>query len=370
MRRRNEPGPFDRNGPDTDSDPIDALAWLRHEVANALTAADGWLEVARREPDRAEEAVERARIVLRLAREWLEPPTPSSPEKDTVDAARLFEEAATTLGPWASGLGVRIESSVPGDSLPVAAPAWQLRSIFWNLLRNAIEASSPGATVRGQAARAGDRVVVRVEDAGRGMDAEALRRATLRGFSTKGAGRGVGLSLVRALVERLGGRIRFDSSPGLGTQVRVDLPAARAHPPPTPPGRHDAVEREAPEGATASLDGCHVLLVEDDPDLLELSRWLLGRHGARVTAATTVAAARNLAGPFDVLVVDERLPDGSGSTLAGQLLTRWPEAALILTSGAPDELSGPPGAMLLRKPFEPSALLVAVQQAFRSQRKG
>ncbi len=346
------------------------MAWQRHEVANALTAADGWLEVARRDPDRTEEAVERARLALRLAREWLEPPAPASVDVRPVDVARLFEEAVATLGPWASRLGIRIESSVPEDALPVAAPAWQLRSILWNLLRNAVEASTPGAVVRGRAQRAGDRIVVQVDDAGRGMDAESLRRATLRGFSTKGEGRGVGLSLVRSLLERIGGRIRFDSSPGFGTQVRVDLPAAvtTEHTPTSSPDGDDPTPREAAENETASLDGCRVLLVEDDPDLLELSRWLLGRHGARVTAATTVAEAANLVGPFDVLVVDERLPDGSGSSLASRLLDRWPEASLILTSGAPDELSGPPRTVLLRKPFEPAALLAAVKRVFRSQR--
>src|SRR5690606_10437925 len=106
--------------------------------------------------------------------------------------------------------------------------------VLSSLVRNAFDASAPGAEVQLSVARGESDARIRVKDRGEGMSAEVLARAGEPFFTTKeeGAGTGLGLFLAKAFAERLGGRLEIVSAPGAGTSATITLPQGRAHPSP------------------------------------------------------------------------------------------------------------------------------------------
>jgi len=125
----------------------------------------------------------------------------------------------------------RVEVEVaPGSAdARIVGPVRALGDALRGLLKNAVQASPPGARVGLRAAADGEWIRVAVVDQGRGMDAEILARAGEPFFTTKspGEGMGLGLFLTRALAEHLGGAFTIASAPGTGTEARIELPAAR-----------------------------------------------------------------------------------------------------------------------------------------------
>ena len=111
---------------------------------------------------------------------------------------------------------------------PVRGPPRALAQVLRGLLKNALQASPPGAGVRLTAERLGEQLRVVVEDDGAGMDAQMLARVGEPFFTTKapGEGMGLGLFLTRALLEQLGGALELQSRPGQGTRVALVLPAS------------------------------------------------------------------------------------------------------------------------------------------------
>ncbi len=331
-------------------------AWLRHEVGNALTAALGWIHLGREQPERLPQALERLERTLGDARSWLQ--QDEELPADPVDLVTVARGAIANLEAEAERAGVRLRLRAP-TSLFVPIAATHLRSIVWNLVRNALEASSPGATVYVHLKALGDRAMLTVHDEGHGMDAATLRRVLRSRYSSKGADRGIGLRLVRHLVERLGGRLRIDSEPGAGSSIRIQLPAAAdaAHTEPILPRTPSA-----PLRPPLSPDAPRVLLVEDDPDLRMLMASLLRSAGCRVVATASAREAQNAQGPFALLVTDEHLPDARGSTLWQRLFARGTVHHGVLCSGDPGARAEHEALRLLRKPFAPETLLRLVSE--------
>ncbi|HET9451766.1 MAG TPA: ATP-binding protein, partial [Aggregicoccus sp.] len=110
---------------------------------------------------------------------------------------------------------------------PVRGPPRALARVLRGLVKNALQASPPGASVRLRAEREGARLRLVVEDAGAGMSTETLARVGEPFFTTKapGEGMGLGLFLTRALLEQLGGALELQSQPGEGTRAALVLPA-------------------------------------------------------------------------------------------------------------------------------------------------
>jgi two-component system phosphate regulon sensor histidine kinase PhoR len=147
-----------------------------------------------------------------------------------VDAA--VESAIAIVAPRAEAGQVTLERQVPADLSPVRADHDRLVQILINLVDNAVKYTPPGGRVRVRAERAGDRVLVSVEDTGIGIPAGDLPRVTERFYRVDRArsrelgGTGLGLAIVKHLVLAHGGELRIESEPGRGTSVRFALPVA------------------------------------------------------------------------------------------------------------------------------------------------
>ena len=206
----------------------------------------------------------------------------------------------------------------PGGPVPVSGDSARLQQIQVNLLMNAAKYTPDGGEVRYALGVEGGEVVVRVRDTGVGMAPELLARAfdlfvqADNTLDRSDGGMGVGLTLVRAIVELHGGRVTAHSDgPGRGSEFVVRLPRA-AQPPGPPP----------PTGAGRGARPRRVLVVEDDPDIRESLRSILVLDGHEVATAgdgpTALAALDR--GPLpDVALVDIGIPGMSGYDLARRI---------------------------------------------------
>jgi CheY-like chemotaxis protein len=199
-----------------------------------------------------------------------------------------------------------------------------------------------------------------VSDDGEGMPPDVEARAFEPFFTTKpqGEGTGLGLATVYGVVTQSGGRIELASTPGEGTEVIAEFPAASGPPDPEPEPEPAGGERREEAKRT-------VLLVEDDDVVRALSARILTEAGHRVLEVAdpvkAVAIATKHEGPIDVLLTDMVMPRLSGSELARRVLSERPETAVVFVSGYPG--SGHEDRPLLRKPFTPDSLLAAVRDA-------
>ena len=217
----------------------------------------------------------------------------------------------------------------------------------------------------------GPYVLMAVSDTGAGMNRDTLERAFEPFFTTKavGEGTGLGLSMVYGVVKQHGGCVWIYSEPGLGTTVKVYLPAVATPVPSTPPSPAAIL---SPPGAAA------VLLVEDDPLVRLMACRALEAAGHRVMEAGDGATAFDLAtskdGRPELLVTDLIMPRMNGRQLADALALHNPELPVIYMSGYTGydarvrELL-PPGAPFVQKPFTPDQLVDAVASLLHSARK-
>ncbi|WP_041798193.1 hybrid sensor histidine kinase/response regulator [Rhodopseudomonas palustris] len=226
-----------------------------------------------------------------------------------------------------------------------ADPA-QLESAILNLSLNAQDAMLGGGRLSittanvtldasyqslNQDVRPGDYVLIAITDNGSGMSKEVLDRVFEPFYTTKevGKGSGLGLSMVYGFVKQSNGHVSLYSEPGLGTTVRLYLPAVAAGRP-TGPERPDSVERLASRGEV-------VLIVEDDPFVRSYAVMCLRSLGYGVIAASDGAGALQTLDDdthFDILFTDVVMPGGiSGWELAETASRRRPDLRVLLTSG-------------------------------------
>jgi signal transduction histidine kinase len=152
--------------------------------------------------------------------------------RDDVDAARILDDAVATWRPQAEAAGLTVETSWEGP-LPVSADAQRIEQVVGNMLSNAIKFSPGGGTIRLEAQRTGDEVVVAVTDQGIGLKDEQIQRL-FQPFSrvhdeadTPVAGTGMGLFISIGIAQAHEGRIDVESpGPGRGTTFRLRLPVA------------------------------------------------------------------------------------------------------------------------------------------------
>ena len=211
---------------------LEVLATVNHEMANGLTAMTSLAARAQlpgTTPEQTAEAlrrIEEAAIAtlrsVRGTRRALRHRT-GSDSPAAADLGPLLADLIDGFAAVASRRGVRLARDI-GDDLLAAASPGDLRSIVWNLMKNAIEAVDDGGNVRVTAAGEDRRVRIVVEDDGPGMEPSTRERLFEPYFTTKDEGSGLGLPLVRHLTHRLGGELEVDSAPGEGTRFVVLLP--------------------------------------------------------------------------------------------------------------------------------------------------
>lgn len=195
------------------------------------------------------------------------------------------------------------------------------------------------------------------------MDEETIERAFEPFFTTKGKGEGTGLGLatVYGIVTGAGGRVDIYSEPGVGTTIKVHLPARSAAP---SPGRDQAKERPAGNGEV-------VLVVEDEADVRRMAERILSKGGYSVIGTTggeeALEICRKPEQVIDLLLTDVIMPGMLGTELVEQVKTIRPKLSVIFMSGyshdvlAPQALAEQGGAAFIEKPFNSSELLRVVR---------
>ena len=287
---------------------------LNRQVAHLARLLDDLLDVSR---------ITRGKIELR--KEW-------------VDLATVVATALEASRPLVEEHGHQLAVSVPQDPVALEADPVRLAQVITNLVNNAAKYTPPHGHIRVVAAREGQRVVLRIRDNGRGMPPELVPRVLDlftqgdRSLAHTAGGLGVGLTVVRTLVELHGGTVAASSEGlGRGSEFVVRLPIGKAR-----AARPGVSAAEVPAADIHPLPRLHVLVIEDNADLRVLLQTLLTGEEHRVEAADTGAAGVELArsGRPDVVLVDIGLPDLDGYEVGRQIRAiLGPSVRLIALTG-------------------------------------
>jgi signal transduction histidine kinase/ActR/RegA family two-component response regulator len=301
------------------------LSSAAHEINNPLTGVVGNLEMLLRssrldESDRSRmgKIQKEAHRIVGLVRSLLKVAHRDTGVRTLLDLRQVLEETAALRRRDFSVAGFELRLEVPPSPLRLMGNELELQQVFLNLINNSYDAMKEGArepvlSIRASA-QEGDIVVV-VEDGGNGMKDPS--KVFDHFYTTKeiGKGTGLGLSITHAIVQGHRGRITAENRAEGGARFVVRLPAAVVEAPQPAPARGDG--RPAP--ATTSLP-VSVLLVEDEPSILEMQGAILTSVGANVVGVTTghEALSQLQRRYFDLIVLDLKLPGG----LAGEELFR------------------------------------------------
>jgi PAS domain S-box-containing protein len=292
-----------------------------------------------------------------------------------LDLTTVVGDALTTVAPTAEAKGVALVANLDAQPATVLGDADRLRQIVWNLVSNAVKFTPKGGRVDVTVERAGGHVALLVQDTGIGIAPDFLphvferfRQADSR-FAREHGGLGLGLAIVRHLLEMHGGSIRASSEGvGRGAAFRAELPLV-----PTPVDRPDDGDNAALRRAQADaiLRDVRVLAVDADEDALSMLRDTLEGAGAIVeTAASADEALRIVALRLPhVLVSDLSLPTVDGFELIRRIraaadagVRNLPAAALTAYARSEDRRAATSAGyhLHLSKPIDPPALVAAV----------
>jgi PAS domain S-box-containing protein len=322
------------------------LATLSHELRTPLTSILGWASMVRNgevegsNATRAIETIERnARSQARLIDDLLDVSRIITGnlrlDLHPLNLAPIVEAALDALRPTADVKGIRLQTRFSPSGCLVKGDPNRLRQVIWNLLSNAIKFTQRGGSVRIDLTCVESTARLTVRDTGEGISAEFLPyvfdrfRQAEGSISRKQGGLGLGLAVVRHLVELHGGTISAESDGlGKGSVFTVDLPLAQERRDPArAEERRREVERRRSRRGAVRLDGLHVLLVEDDDDSRKLLGTMLKRYGAKVTSTKSAKEAlRVFDGDLpDVLISDIGMPDEDGYELIRKLRSAPPD---------------------------------------------
>jgi signal transduction histidine kinase/ActR/RegA family two-component response regulator len=368
------------------------LGTISHELRTPLNAVLGWLHLVRSGSlDRATEtrgleAIERnVRLQAQLTTDLLDV-SRALTGRLQLDVAplplkRVIDEAMSQAAPAALAKDVTLHVTTVAGQPIVRGDATRLRQVVWHLLANAIKFTPRGGETY-VSLDTNDMACITVRDTGPGVARDFLPRIFDRftqadSSPTRGAGGlGVGLSLVRELVERHGGDIRVANDPQGGARFTVRLPL---HPEDSVTLRAPSDARPGPAGIPP-LTGVRVLLVERDRDARELLSVVLQQRGAVVRAAASVAEALEVLEAWrpDVLVSDTATPDRDAYSLVGKVRTldadrggRIPAVALtsLARTDATMERLLSDAQTDLPKPVDPAVLAAAIARLARRERR-
>jgi signal transduction histidine kinase/ActR/RegA family two-component response regulator len=308
------------------------IAVLSHELRTPLNAMLGWSRMIRSKKlnttatEQAMEVIERnATLQARLIEDLLDVSriVAGTLALDTrpIRVAPAVTSVLTTMRPDAEAKGVQLEAAVDEQAGAIRGDPARFQQIIGNLLSNAIKFTPLGGRVDVRLARRGSTVEISVVDTGAGIAPERLTEifdSFGRGHSTTRphGGLGLGLAIVRQLVELHGGSVKAESAGlGHGARFTVTLPVTDEQP--DDEAETGAANARAVGGRRTTLKGIRVLVVDDEADARELMRTVLAVSGASVTVAATARAALEAleSGSFDVLVSDIAMPGEDGYDL-------------------------------------------------------
>jgi signal transduction histidine kinase/DNA-binding response OmpR family regulator len=373
------------------------LATLSHELRTPLNAIIGWVQLMQMEST-DDKVAHGLQVIDRNAR------AQTKLIEDLLDASRItvgklqLNLEAVSLGPLvraavdaarpaATAKELRLEVQMADDGPPLSIDPDRIQQVVWNLLSNAVKFTPAGGTISVRLQRitdeSGDWLSLRVTDTGQGIDAKFLpyvfdRFRQADSSSTRGhGGLGLGLTIVRHIVEQHGGRVLAESSgSGQGAALIVELPIPRG----TALGVVDSpAASESTDADAPTLDDVRVLFVDDEADTREMVAATLRRTGAKVMTAASVADAVDALVTFqpDVLLSDIGMPGEDGYALIRLVRERPANAggevpAVALTAYARD--SDRTRALAagyhahLAKPVDPSRLVGCLAQLVADRR--
>jgi signal transduction histidine kinase/ActR/RegA family two-component response regulator len=360
------------------------LAMLGHELRNPLAPIVTALQMMRLEGSvgRTQEILERqVAHLMRLVDDLLDVSriTQGKVElrRERIELSAVVARAVEMTRPLLEGKRNDLVLEVPDRGLVVDGDPARLAQVLSNLLTNASKYSDPGTRVRVVAERAGDRARITVEDEGIGIAPAFIERVfeqfvqVPQGLARSGGGLGLGLAIVRSLVQQHGGHVSvFSEGIGKGSRFVVELPLAApaAVPVPEPP----AAAEPPPDGADA-----RVLVVDDNDDAAALLGAFLRRAGCAVRTAPSGTAALALVEAFtpDAAVLDIGLPVMDGYELARRLRARLPGIRLVALTGygRPDDRERTRDAGFdahLVKPVDAATLQAALEPVRRGAATG
>ena len=374
------------------------LSLLSHELRTPLNAILGWVRLLgsgaldAEGEERAVETIDRnARLQARLIEDMLDVSRIISGklrlDAQAVDLTTVIHAAVDTLRPAADARRIRVQVALDFGAGQVWGDPVRLQQVVWNLLSNAIKFTPKGGRVQIQLARVNSHLEIVVSDTGPGIDPEFLpyvfdrfrqEDATL---TRKHGGLGLGLAIVRHLVELHGGRAEAGNRiEGSGAVVAVRLPVlvgrplppngpAAAPAPAAPPPVHPAASGPVAFDCPPELNGIRVVAVDDEADSRHLLRQVLEQCGAEVRTCGSAAEARKALAEWrpDILVSDIGMPEEDGYTLIRQVRAtkagkRLPAVALTAYARVEDRLLALSAGynMHVPKPVEPAELAVVI----------
>ena len=360
------------------------LMTVSHELRTPLTAIYGWArmlstgQIRDAQRPRAIDAIERnAGALQQLVNDLLDVSRVVSGrlrlDVQPVAVAEVVSTAIDAIRPAAHAKNIRLVTTLGDGEHSVSGDAGRLQQVIWNLLSNAVRFTPAGGRIEVAVARVADSLEIVVRDTGPGVDAAFLPHAFERfrqgasGTTRAHGGLGLGLAIVRHLVELHGGTVEaFNHVPPPGATFRVVLPART--------GAADVVENGTPAVAVGRsprslvrLDSIRVLVTDDDMNARELLAVILENAGAEVRAAASAEDALMILQTWtpDAVLSDIEMPGEDGYGLIERILRlsagRGRLVAIALTAHArpEDRVRALESGFHwhLAKPVEPSELL-------------
>lgn len=341
------------------------LATVSHELRTPLTAILGWSQMlasGNLDEQESKRAVETISRNARAQREIIDDLLDISRiitgklrlDVRAMEMDRIIEAVVEGVRPAADARNIQLQTSIDPRICPISGDPERLQQIIWNLLSNAIKFTPEGGRVELRLERSDSEVEITISDTGQGLDPELLLHVfdRFRQFdsssSRRHGGLGLGLSIVRQLVELHGGTVMAESpGAGKGTTFKVMLPVTSVH--------HDLNNIEKTpqpiiEGNNATesepaLNGVRVLVVDDERDSRELVVAALMMRGAEVVSfGSAIEAVEEMERrPFDVLLSDIGMPEMDGHWLINKIRQlpierggRIPAVALTAYAGIED----------------------------------
>jgi PAS domain S-box-containing protein len=366
------------------------LATVSHELRTPLNAVFGWARMMQTNPmdeaarARALDAIVRsASAQARLVEDLLDLSRIITGrmrlEFEDVDLNAVIETALEAVRPAARSKGVALITALDGSLGPIRGAPDRLQQIVWNLVMNAVKFTPPRGRVEVSSRRRGETVQIVVADTGEGIDPSVLPHVFepfLQEDSSRTrshGGLGLGLALVRQLAEAHGGRALAESpGKGHGSTFTVTLPAA----PSTGGERPHDQRADGGMNSPLNLHGLRVLVIDDDPDSLDLSAMMLRLAGAEVRTASSAFIAHEIVSSWQpsVVLTDLAMPGEDGFMVLGAMratFTRRGTRVPIIAVTAYGSLENRRQALeagfdlYLTKPIDPANLTKAVAEAAR-----
>ena len=369
----------------------DFLSILSHELRNPLNSLLGWSTLLRHKKldeartEQALAAIERAAQAQNLLiMDLLDVSRISSGsmrlDVQPIKLIPVISAAIEVVNLSAESKNIQIQSRLDSSSYTIVGDQIRLQQVIWNLLSNSIKFTPPGGRIDISLNYSDFQAEIQVKDTGKGISSDFLpyvfdRFRQSDGTKTKSnPGLGLGLAIVRHLVELHGGTISA-TSPGedQGSTFTVRLPL-QTNLKPTDIAIEPVAPPTSPTSPTPpSLASVRVLIVDDEPDIRQLFRIVLEEYGAEVTdtgsVRETLSIFRNNPGGYDVLVSDIGLPEEDGYMLIRQIRELSPEAggqipavALTAYTGEAEETAALAAGFQIHiaKPIEPDQLVSVV----------